>query len=35
LAMPVENPGSNSILRNALEVSNTGDHQEKKLWCSI
>ncbi len=31
LAMPVEDPASNNILRTALEVCNTDDHQKNKL----
>jgi hypothetical protein len=31
LAMPVEDPASNNILRTALEVCNTDGHQKKKL----
>jgi hypothetical protein len=29
LAVPVEDPASNNILRTALEVCNSGDHHKK------
>jgi hypothetical protein len=29
LAVPAEDPTSNNILRNTLEVCNTGGHQKK------